>query len=299
MPFSDSPVFWLETRHRRFVRNFSRQSRFLVLVAVGFIVILWAIPLLNATPAGSSAGYYYASSYAFTSSTTMGWLMVASIGFNFLLDMVCLAMSLNSISGDINRGHWDLLRLTPLRETEIISAKHAFVQIRSWRMTMWVIGLRIGIVVLVLLHLSIIPYLDEYENNFFEDLSRSFMEYPVEVSSSLFILSIFTIIYLVEPLWRMRALTALGMAISARIHNLVFSTLAGLGSLIAVWISQAMIMGGIIWGLFAILPGVNEAITGLCCLLMACIFTGFVIHLYYSRLSDWALTQATQNAFRS
>lgn len=164
---------------------------------------------------------------------------------------------------------------------------------------MWVIGLRIGIIVLVLLHLFIVPYLDGYENNFLEDLSNSFVNYPIEFSTSLLTLIIFTIIYLIEPLWRMRALTALGMAISAQIHNLVFSTLAGLGSLLAVWISQALIMGGIIWSLFAILPGVNGAVSGLCCLLMACIFTAFVIRIYYNRLRNWALTQAIQNAFRS
>jgi hypothetical protein len=298
MPAVDSPVFRMETRKRQTLTHVKRQHVLVLLTAVALMLILWALPLM-AVDSSRTGGNFYYYDYTDTSASTIGWLLVASLGFNLLLDMVSLAMSINSISGDINQGHWDLLRLTPLRENEIIQAKYAAAQLRSWRMMLWVIGLRLGVLILCGFHLWIIPVLDGYRNDVFGNLFGSIFEYPVEFFSFFISLLVFTAIYLIEPVWRMQALAALGLSISARIRQLIFSTLAALGALVAVWISQAMIMGGILWSLFSMLSSMVSSAVAFCCITTACITTAFVIRLYYQQLKNWALSSAVKHAFAS
>jgi hypothetical protein len=117
------------------------------------------------------------------------------------------------------------------------------------------------------------------------------------------ILMVFGGTYILEPLWRMRALTALGLWISARVGNAALAGLTGFGAMIVVWISQSVIMGILMWFTSAIMGRVffefmDSVLAIACGVLIMCVITALVIYNYYRILGEMSLNQALRNAFR-
>ncbi len=292
----DQPLFKYAVRRVRWAGTVEhlRKYNWRVALIVPVIVIgLWVLTVYMAWTAyfynQTGAATYYNSPSRVTdqSATFIGLLILISIGMDLILDFASLIFALNSIGGEVSAGRWDLLRLTPINEGRIIGAKHGLAQVRAWRVMALVLYTRFAAVALILLHAFLLPVL-------VGDAPSIFTSFRYDFSNTLLALvtaAIFLAIYVIEPLWRMRAMTAVGIAISARVYSIVFALLTAFAAIVVTWITQVIILGIIGW-FTAQVVGAFYLTAFMCGVLGACIATAYIVRLYYRRLEDWALGYA-------
>jgi hypothetical protein len=157
-----------------------------------------------------------------------------------------------------------------------------------------VLYMRIAVVVLWLLHVFLLPALSGAPGPL-EDMFRSEFFAPF---LGLVIIVIFLAVYVIEPVWRMRAMTAVGMAVSARVHNIVFGLLTAFAAIVTTWIVQAIIMGVLAWLTIQVMIGVGSSSLIACGILVSCITTAWIIRVFYVGLEDRALGYATRRIYR-
>lgn len=163
-------------------------------------------------------------------------LTLLSLGSTLLFDIYYMRVTLNLISHQVQSGHWAMLQLTPLPRREIVAAEWAIAQIRAWRMTAVEIGLRLftGIVFI-------------YGPMIFDVVKT-----PTRLSPGFFVslgvLSLFLLGFLVESVWRMKTLTAIGLAISAQAGDAAKSGLSAFAAIIGVRMVQGAILFGVLYG---------------------------------------------------
>jgi hypothetical protein len=165
---------------------------------------------------------------------TAAWtLLLVSVPIGALVDFASIGAALTSINGEITAGRWDLLRLTPLHEAQLVALKHAAAQIRAWRSTVLVIGVRLIAFLLAALELVF---------SFFD--SRSYIFALDDVFTFVYghvLLGGVALVSLLEPVWRLRAVAALGMAVSARTSSVGTAGLAGGSLVFAFWLVQGSV----------------------------------------------------------
>jgi hypothetical protein len=290
----DQPLFKYTVRRVRWAGTVQQLRAYNWKVAISvhlILVCLWLLVITSMTTlcrqTGSINTCWVASGQ---SGDFIIWLMVISIGMDLILDFASLLFALNSIAGEVNARRWDLLRLSPVREDRIVAAKHGLAQVRAWRVMALVLYTRSAAVVLILLHTFLLPFFVGGGSDIFNAFRYEFFNTLL----ALVIAAIFLAIYVVEPLWRMRAMTAVGIAISARVYSITFAFLTAFAAIVATWITQVIILAMIGWftaqiaGAFS--SGVNATIGALMCFVLgACIATAFIVRIYYRRLEDWAL----------
>lgn len=160
-----------------------------------------------------------------------GLLVGASLILSLVCDLNYLAQTVTSIGHQIASGQWDMLRLTTLRRRDILMAKFAVAQIHAWRWMGADVALRLGGAAFTLgLFLFWV----------FPPVQAFYLPRSVPVILAFFV--IFAAVYVLEPLWRMRAIVALGIAVSARIHNSSLALLTGFGLLLGLRIVQAIVV---------------------------------------------------------
>lgn len=276
-PHSDHPLFKAEIRRIRWGETPRRLWRYTLMVfgLVGVLVlVLWVLALIT-TPTSS----YYMDRLAI-SGDFIGLLFLASIALDILLDFVCLWFTVDSIDKSANPMKWDLLRLTTTRLEVIVAAKHALAQVRAWRVMALIIGLRLSIVFLVCCHFILLEQVD-----WGQILS------DINVWIGLITLIIFALVYVIEPYWRMQAMTALGLGHSARFGNPAMVILVGTGKVLAVWIEQVIV---IVITLYAGAAFIGLLVVGI---LIACCLTAGVIYAFYLTMQALNLTAAQQHTF--
>lgn len=179
----------------------------------------------------------------------LGYLFFASLGSNILIDLMAMHASISSINGDLTAGRWDLLRLTLLKDCEVVAAKASVAWLRSWRFLLLVLGLRLGVVLVFIVQTTLYPVLiGQPDDSLPVELWDELFYQPVETSLSLLALVLFVVIYLLEPLLRLRALTGLGLLLSTYVRHTVTVWLVGVGAIIAVWLTQVALGAGLIAG---------------------------------------------------
>jgi hypothetical protein len=296
------PLFKYAVRRIRWAGTVDQLRRYnlrAALVVVGLVVGLWLLhsyyqlAMYSQINPGYSANPNTESSLVIPQSGYfIIWLMVGTVGMNFILDFAGYIFSLNSIGGEINAGRWELLRMTPIVEGRIVAAKHSLAQVRTWRVMAVVLYARIAAVLLILLHVFLLPVLigggPDIFGGFRYDFFNSFV--------ALVTVIIFLAIYCIEPLWRMRAVTALGIAISTRVYAVVFAFLTAFAALVVTWISQVAILGIIGWLTVQFASGFYFTLF-MCGVLASCIGTAYVVRAYYRALEGWALGYAIRHAF--
>jgi hypothetical protein len=230
-------------------------------------------------------------------------IVMIGIGAGTILDFLSLQAALKSISGEKTAGRWDLLRLTALHEWGMVRAKHAAIRLRIWRFTTFLTQMRLATITLSLFTILVVPYLALGENTIWAGLMETMTDAPV--SFVLFIITSFIalIIYVIEPYWRMQAMTALGMVLSAYIENVPMATMAAVGAMFAVWLAQTAIILALVTGLTF---GSSVALAPLFIansgalypvfiyLLLACLATAATIYGFYALLQTWSLRRVRQ-----
>ena len=156
------------------------------------------------------------------------------------VDFHSISASITLINGDVMTGRWDLYRLAGIREGHFTVGKHGVAQMRAWRTVMNVIGVRIGAIILYVVSSAINAfYIDSYLGAGSSSTSVAFLE---------FVLSIILILtsgwfFLIEPILRLRMMTAIGLMVSAHVREPNMSPLAGFGVTFGLWVMQLAILG--------------------------------------------------------
>jgi hypothetical protein len=213
-------------------------------------------------------------------------------------DLYYMLVTISSINRLKASGEWDILRLTNVTPESLLRAKYAVAQTRAWRLLIVETALRLAAVVLAW-------------EVFLSDMMPG--NGLLLVSEALF-LALLSAICLIEPLWRMRTLTAFGLAISAQIRDLPLATLGAFGGLLAVRILQILSLLVTVGGLtvvFAIAQaldrglsaniyadGADSIVTTLAYVLGTAVI-GAVIYGFYKRLLIFSINRAYYFAFQA
>jgi hypothetical protein len=249
------PLFKYEIRRVRWGQTQHQLTSYslLILWLVPILVLgLWMLLLDN-------VGSYYAR------DTFIGLLLIFGIGANFLLDMVSLTAALHSVSSDMRAGRWDVLRLTDLDAQQFVGAKYALAQVRAWRVMALVMSLRISLIAFLVIRLELLPVV--------------------------LVLAGYGLVYILEPLWRMRALVALGLAIATRLRNMTYALIAGLSAMLVMWAAQSLFVLIVVSWLGASIPAL------ICFEPLILVAAGWWFYAFCRGLQTRALRHAARHAF--
>lgn len=142
----------------------------------------------------------------------------------FIIDIASLGFSIGLVNREVIANRLDLLRLAVGDESSVVRAKHGVAVVRTWRLAVVWIVMRIMVLLILLIFACLFLYI------------VWMTEVPVlsawQPALGWAIVGIFVLPFvLIEPVWRLRLLSALGVAISARVHSRTSSVLAA----IAAW----------------------------------------------------------------
>lgn len=209
-------------------------SRRWLRVGVAIGVVLWLLPFLYLAASYPSGVY---AAFSFPPLIGVATVLV----LNLILDSRMLNSALPLVQGERRRGRWDLLRVTTLRDGEIIAGLRAAALVNHWRLLMFCTGVRVGIVLGSLLNLILsavyatltpLPFWAT-GNNFSEVASVTPMIEGGSVLATLLLILFICGLWIVESRLRSVAMTTLGMTVSTHTSEgssaALFSTLIALG----------------------------------------------------------------------
>jgi hypothetical protein len=237
-PIAAHPLFRVEARRTRWAATSDGYRHAVVrswLTGCACVLVIWIIGTLTLQAAFSR--------YVDESFVLMALLVVSLLG-GFWLDLASLTVSVNAVSSDLTSGRWDLIRLTALNDHGLVAAKHAGSQLRVWRRLLWLVGMRTALAGILL-------------GTFL--IERTGLSMRSGAASS-FALSAgfgfaFAGLYLLEPFWRVRGMTAFGLFISTRERRSNSALLSAFLGLLALWFLQAIILSAVLFGTtFAVMP---------------------------------------------
>lgn len=269
MPFTlilpDNPVFKFEARRLPDDLTLAKIMLRRVFIVLAYGLGIWTIlaTLIIVTPSNSDQIYEFLSRL---------WMIAigVSLADKLLLDFVAVGASLTRISDDFKNQHWALYSLSNRSITDYVYAKLATTEIMVWRLMTTIIAFRLLLVILFLLHFIALPHIMPTQVLPGTMDTVGIQAFPQTLESILFfILSsiamiVVALVYVLEPRWRLRALVALGLNVSARGSDASIAFLASLWVIGRVWLAQiimAMTAIVLIWLMFWIIPLMIAATT--------------------------------------
>lgn len=214
LPIAEHPVFVAEVRH---FRNKPPKR-------VWLWMILWlSVPALIVFLVCAA----FASDMLSLSAVAQIVLAVVLL-YGVYVDIACLLSAIHSLNREVAQVKMDLLRLTPLHEAGIIAAKHGLSLARTRRLTLIMVGARLG-----LLSATLLDSAQMY------DVMGNWGAIIAQLG---FVLLIF-IVFLLEPFWRNEMMTALGIYVSSLNRTTMSSLLTAGFALGVVWLIGLMTVG--------------------------------------------------------
>jgi hypothetical protein len=304
IPYADRienhPVYHMELRRQHTNQTLAtllRYSAIRLAIIGGGLVMVWLLVFISELATSRDTWGYIETS---TSDTLLKWLIYVGLGASILLDFSAIVASVGGINRDRTTATWNLLRVSAIRRFDVIVVKHTIAQMRVWRMVAIIGSVRVATIVILLLYLLGQTLWREGIGLLLEDMVRALWEQPLEALLSVYILMTAALVYIAELLWRVRGVTAMGTTVSARVRDTSGSLLAGFGGIAAMWISQGIVAGALVWFTGFVAERIDP-VDDLGILVMLAGFTtlyAVVIYGYYAGLRAWCLRQATRHAFR-
>jgi hypothetical protein len=294
-----NPVYAYDLRRNRRKHTLATLIPFTIRWLSLVLVIVcggWLFLVLASTQPTVITGASPAPAYS-TSSDVIGLIIIGSIGCNLLLDLVAVMVAVGAINQQRTRRSWDLIRMTDLPKHTLLQAKHHLAQLYGWWMLVVVFGLRLAAILLIGIQAIVIPTNPFNNDTLLMEVSREFQREPAIVSLLLVTFMIVAIIYLAEAVWRYRALTQLGLWISARVFNVNVAIFASVSAIVAVWLSQGFLVFALYVVMFRILSGLQFSTAGVAVItsMMLVMLIGACIRLYYYVLAK-GVRRATYRA---
>ncbi|GAB4318329.1 MAG: hypothetical protein Kow00117_08440 [Phototrophicales bacterium] len=295
------PVYFFEThtkRHRRTLQMMTRTSLIWFYYIFMLMIAAWLFVIWRDTRSAST--FTFDDMLYIASQQTLTWFFLIGVAASLLIDIIAILASVGSINRQRTSGHWDLLQLTTLDERTIIHTKHVIIQLQAWRMFVVVLSIRLTTILLFLIQSLFFAHGDDPQT-----VVQSFLDYfSYDFPNAALTLAIVVnlgMFYLLEPFWRLRAMTALGMWISARVNRVTSALISGFAMIILVWLSHSFGLYALYWLMrwtaemidFSYVT-LTKALLFLLFWLLVCIS---VLYLYYWFLRRFSLQRATEHAF--
>lgn len=180
-------------------------------------------------------------------SSVHGWLL-SIIVTGIFVDLASLGMALQGVNSEVQRGYWDLLRLTPLTKDSIVTAKLATTRLRVWNIMLLSVSIRNFMALMLGLRFVLSPEASWLHRTM---PSGSSLQLACAIGS----LVLVSILYVLEPLWRMKAMTTVGVMISAHFYHRVFYSLLPPMLVSLIWLAQPFVVVGLLAGIvFMLMP---------------------------------------------
>jgi hypothetical protein len=157
-------------------------------------------------------------------------LLYGAVAFTLLANLYYILVAVQSAGQDIASPDWDTVRVTMLSKDDIIRAKYTVGLLRVWKITVIETGLRTFVGVFLLAFAA-------WASLWARSLSTLLLTWLY--------LALPVIVFVLEPFWRTRAITALGVAIAARFQNVTFAILAAFGAILALIMALVAILIGV------------------------------------------------------
>jgi hypothetical protein len=308
MPFADSvmrhPIFRWQVQRLSWGAasgDLWRFTRHVLVRAQLLMVVIW---LLAAGLLYLSAPDYVRSLHFFISDSgnrAVGWLVIALLPAGFILDFVSVQAALRSISGEVTAGRWDLLCLTALNIRGITHAKHAVAQLQTWRAMLLLAGARFAVIWLSLLAYYLLPVILTADFSIIADVLRRIVDYPIEIAAAVLLLGGLSAIYIIEPYWRMRTMTALGMTVSVYVRHVPLAGLVAIGLIGLVWLAQLVVLVSLLFVLSLFLPiffVTTMFHLGYLYLIFSCLMVGLTLYGFYNLVKNICLHRVTRRLER-
>ncbi|MEQ8672601.1 MAG: hypothetical protein RLP44_17080 [Aggregatilineales bacterium] len=200
-----NPVFNYDVRRLELPEDLPRQSVRWIINATVLPFAVWGLFIFLAL---------MFSGYVSAVIDLVGHLVIVFIAlslFNTLsLDFMATISALRSIDNERIQGRWALLRISGLRMTRIVQAKHTVAQLNVWHSLCVVIGFRLAIVLMIPAHMLIL-HLAFPQSQLFAPIHLPLPEVGDPMALAMVAMPVYLIVagvWLIEPLWRVRALTA-------------------------------------------------------------------------------------------
>ncbi len=168
-----------------------------------------------------------------TFSGLVQFMLAGVFLFGAYLDVASLLSSVNSVSRDFAQVKMDLLRLTPLHEAGIIAAKHALSLVRTRRLTLVLVGARVGVLAAAVM----------------SDATLLGVGQLLSAGLQLGLVALIFLVFVLEPFWRNEMITSLGIYVAALNRSSLSLLLTAGFSMGVVWVLSLMIVGVASFGL--------------------------------------------------
>jgi hypothetical protein len=286
---AEHPLYKIEYKQVRWAATLPRfraVSIRTIIVSALFMIGVWAF---FSWLIARNVSYYYSYWGSEIFLVLLGLTFVVGV----VLDFMCMSSSSDAINSDIANGRWDLLRLTALNEQGILSAKHAISQLRCWRTVMVMFGLRLGVSIIALILIIVPTFRAAY--------------FGSDMVITLIILGLMMTVYVLEPFWRARALTAMGIYVSSLNRSTSGTFLTAFFALFVVWLLQSAVIGAAMFGVTWIAIGLASTSSGYAAsFFFGLCFNGVwlailcsAIYGFYHLLEQWSLRRTLKRIARS
>lgn len=291
-----NPVFDYEIRHVRGLRTAHDLRRYAKVVLLAVLVAIVGLAVVLRLAYGTrTAGQvnFYGNYYLM--------IVFANVGLSVASDLINVLLTVLRVNRDVTASQWDVLRLTNLGETKILQAHYAVAQIRAWRLLPVEMAFRVLAVVLFPLFVVLETSL---RSQFGVMTVLSFVVLGGFVSVfMLFGRGLFSLLCILEPIWRMQALVALGVAVAMQFRNLNSAISVGLCAILVLRVAQIGLLGLIGLGA-AFLLSLTGRTSMIFPALVLIAFVGLATFAYggfglYSAFQRAALSRARRAAFQA
>ena len=206
-----NPVFGYELRQLGInVGQFPRRSVMQVIYGMLFPLLLWGVvAVLSASTTQTMSNLYAAIS---------GQIIIAFFGIValnvLLMDSYTLRYAVSGLADHFEPRRWSLVILTTLPLRRIVLARYVIAQLRLWSSLCVIVGVRLGIAILLPLHILVLVSSDNVIPSTLPPVLRPDATY---IQISIFALSyvVMALTLAFEPLWRLRTLSAVSVATAA------------------------------------------------------------------------------------
>ena len=212
-----NPVYTYDIRRLDLPEDLPRQSVRWIINATVLPFAVWGLFIFLAL---------MFSGYVSAVIDLVGHLLTVFIGLSLLntlsLDVMAMMSGLKSIDHERMQGRWSLLRISGLPMTRIVRAKHTVAQLNVWHSLCVVIGFRLAIVLMIPAHMLIL-HLAFPQSRLFAPVYLPLPQVGDPTALALIGIPVYLIVggvWLIEPILRVRALTAASLVTAgAQVDN--------------------------------------------------------------------------------
>jgi hypothetical protein len=227
-----NPVFEWSVRRMRFLARPNHMAIYswAVLIAVHVVFDGGWLFLKLSQAWGRSRSVYSDPTFVLGGS-----LLMMAVVITLAADLYYITLASGAMLRRRESGQWDALRLTAMNEKDIINAEYAVAQIRGWRLLPFEVAIRTAAAVVFTLS-AILPA--PYLNTPFA-IALYLLVAPMVAMPGI---ALVYVICVLEPLWRMRTVMAIGIAVATSLRNPMLVMLTALGLVFGLRLLQALLV---------------------------------------------------------